>query len=182
MRVPRLTTRFPMMLAVVLGTLSLAFPPHLHADGPVVAPAPPGSGPSQDRIAIHAAAREWISAFKAGDLDALMQLYDPDAYVALHDQPALRGIEAIRAYFAPRVGQGDVEFLLDIERIEVTGDTAHLISGYWFTMRLPGQPEYRDAGRSLLLYRKSRSGRWRIYLDIDQGTPDISFPPPSGAR
>jgi uncharacterized protein (TIGR02246 family) len=165
-RAPRLTISFAMLLAMLVGSAA-----------PVA-----GSGSARDRAAIHAAARQWITAFKAGDLDALMQLYDPGAYVALHDQPALRGTDAIRAYFAPRVGQGSVEFLLDIERIEVTGRTAHLISGYWFTLRRPGQPEYRDAGRSLLIYRKSSSGQWRIYVDIDQATPDIVFPPPPGAR
>lgn len=153
--------------------------------GPVSLPAaelPPGSGPDRERRAIALAAREWIDTFKAGDVDALMRLYEPDAYVALHGQPALRGIEAVRAYFAPRVGQGKVEFLLDIERIEVRGRVAHLISGYWFTLELPGRPAYRDAGRSLLIYRKGRDGRWRIAVDIDQGTPDIAFPAPPQAR
>lgn len=181
MPVPRLTIRFPMMLALILGLLSVATAPTFANAAPGDAPVA-GSGPARDRAAIQAAARQWIVAFKAGDLDALMALYDPDAYVALHDQPALRGIAAVRAYFAPLMGQGKVEFLLDVERIEVTGRTAHLISGYWFTMQQSGKPEYRDAGRSLLIYRKSASGQWRIYVDIDQGTPDITFPPPPGAR
>ncbi len=143
---------------------------------------PPGAGPERERRAIALAAREWIDTFKGGDVDALMRLYEPDAYVALHGQPALRGLAAVRAYFAPRIGQGKVEFLLDIERIEVHGRTAHLISGYWFTLELPGRPIYQDAGRSLLIYRKGRDGRWRIAVDIDQGTPDITFPAPPQAR
>jgi len=143
---------------------------------------PPGAGPSRDRSAVQQAARDWIRDFKSGDLDALMTHYEPDAYVALHGQPVLRGIEAVRAYFAPRVGRGNVEFLLDIERIDVHGRFAHLISGYWFTLELPGQPRYEDAGRSLLIYRRTSRGQWRIHVDIDQDTPDISFPPPASAR
>ncbi|MEZ5459185.1 MAG: DUF4440 domain-containing protein [Steroidobacteraceae bacterium] len=143
---------------------------------------PPGAGPARDRLAVQRAARDWIDAFKRGDLDALMALYEPDAYVALHGQPALRGIEAVRNYFAPRVGRGQVEFLLDIERIDVRGSIAHLVSGYWFTLDLPGQPRYEDAGRSLLIYRRGARGQWRIHLDIDQDTPDITFPPPPSAR
>ena len=154
---------------------------------PVLAPLaaadlPPGWGPARERQAIALAAREWITTFKGGDVDALMRLYEPDAYVALHGQPALRGLDAVRAYFAPRIGQGKVEFLLDIERIDVHGRTAHLISGYWFTLEQPGRPAYQDAGRSLLIYRKGRDGRWRIAVDIDQGTPDITFPAPPQAR
>jgi uncharacterized protein (TIGR02246 family) len=178
-RARRLTTPFPLVVCALLAIGFAGFAPSMAdaADAPVA-----GTGPMRERAAIQAAARQWITTFKAGDLDGLMKLYDPDAYVALHGQPALRGIDAIREYFSSRIGKGQVEFLLDIERIEVTGRTAHLISGYWFTMQLPGQPEYRDAGRSLLIYRKSPSGQWRIHVDIDQGTPDISFPPPPGAR
>lgn len=143
---------------------------------------PPGAGPLRDRRAVSQAARDWIAAFKSGDLEALMALYEPDAYVALHGQPVLRGIDAVREYFAPRVGRGKVEFLLDIERIDVHGRIAHLISGYWFTLELPGQPRYEDAGRSLLIYRRAAGGQWRIDVDIDQDTPDIVFPPPPSAR
>lgn len=146
------------------------------------AAAPPGAGPLRDRLAIVQAARDWIRAFKSGDIEALMSHYEPDAYVALHGQPVLRGIAAVREYFTPRVGRGTVEFLLDIERIDVHGRIAHLISGYWFTLDLPGQPRYEDAGRSLLIYRRAARGQWRIHVDIDQDTPDIVFPPPPSAR
>ena len=129
MPAPRLTVRFALLITVILGVLSAAIAPTVTTAGSGDALAL-GFGPVRERAAIHAAARQWIVAFKAGDIDALMQLYDPEAYVALHGQPALRGIDAIREYFAPRIGQGNVEFLLDIERIEVTGRTAHLISGY----------------------------------------------------
>jgi uncharacterized protein (TIGR02246 family) len=166
------------------GALQLMSAALLAAPALASAPAapPPGAGPLRDRRAIEQAARAWIRAFKGGDLDALMALYEPDAYVALHGQPVLRGIAAIRDYFAPRVGRGQVEFLLDIERIDVHGRFAHLISGYWFTLDLPGQPRYEDAGRSLLIYRRASRGQWRIHVDIDQDTPDIVFPPPPSAR
>jgi uncharacterized protein (TIGR02246 family) len=150
--------------------------------GPARATAPPGEGSERERRAVEQAARECIRACEAGDLEALLRLYTPDAYVALHGQPALRGLDAVRAYFAPRVGRSKVEFLLDIERIDVTGRTAHLVSAYWFTLELPGQPVYRDAGCSLLIHRKDRQGRRCIRLDIDQDTPDITFPAPPSAR
>lgn len=137
---------------------------------------------SADQRAIENAAFDWIAAFEAGDLPRLMQLYTADAYVALHGQPALRGREAVREYFASRIGQGTVDFRLDIERIEVAGRTAHLVSAYWFTLALPGKELYRDAGRSLLIYRKDRNGRWKIHVDIDQATPDVAFPVPGSAR
>lgn len=135
--------------------------------------------PERDDVAqLEAAADQWIVAFKAGDIDALMALYMPDAFVALHGQPAMRGRDAIRAYFEPKMGTAEVEFLLDYEQIEVHGDVAHLVSKYWYTgTPLDGGEAYRDAGRSALIYKRDTDGRWKIYLDIDQATPDVSFPP-----
>jgi len=143
-----------------------------------------GSGCAPERndvAAIEAAADEWIVAFKNGDIDALMSLYMPDAFVALHGQPALRGADEIRAYFAPKMGTADVEFLLEYEQIEVHGDVAHLVSKYWYTgtPKAGGEP-YRDAGRSALIYKRDADGRWKIYLDIDQATPDVNFPAQAG--
>jgi uncharacterized protein (TIGR02246 family) len=134
---------------------------------------------ADDAGAIEAAAAEWIAAFKAGDIDALMALYMPDAFVALHGQPAMRGKQAIRAYFAPKMGTAEVEFLLEFEDIEVHGDVAHLVSRYWYTATpVNGGEPYRDAGRSALVYKRDVDGRWKIYLDIDQATPDVVFPVP----
>jgi len=140
-----------------------------------------GCAPERNDVAlIEAAADEWIVAFRTGDIDALMSLYMPNAFVALHGQPALRGSDEIRAYFAPKMGTANVEFLLEYEQIEVHGDVAHLVSKYWYTgTPKEGGDPYRDAGRSALIYKRDTDGRWKIYLDIDQATPDVSFPPPS---
>ncbi len=134
---------------------------------------------SQERQQIEQAADAWIAAYRAADIEALMALYMPDAIVALHGQPILWGREAVRAYFAPGLGRAEVEFRLAIERIEVHGDIAYLLSKYWFT-RQPqdGGPDVRDAGRSLLIYKRAADGSWKIALDIDQATPDVNFPPP----
>ena len=131
-------------------------------------------------LEIRAAANDWITAFEAGDIDALMTHYTPDAFVALHGQPALRGRDAIRAYFEPKMGTARVEFDLEFERIEVHGDVAHLVSKYWYTgSPLDGGEPYRDAGRSALLYKRGADNRWRIHLDIDQATPDVAFLAPA---
>jgi len=139
----------------------------------------PVSAVADDVDAIKAAAQDWIVAFKAGDIDALMRLYAPDAFVALHGQPAMRGKTAIRDYFAPKLGTAQVEFLLKFEDIQVHGDMAHLVSQYWYqSVPNEGGDPLRDAGRSALIYKKAEDGSWLIYLDIDQQTPDVTFPPP----
>jgi uncharacterized protein (TIGR02246 family) len=146
-------------------------------------PFPARADSDADIAAIRASGDEWIAAFRTGDIEALMALYMPDALVALHGKPALRGIAAIRAYFEPGMGKSDVEFILDIEEIQVHGNVAHLVSKYWYTaVPRDGSEPYRDAGRSALIYKRDDDGHWKIYLDIDQATPDVAFPPPPGPR
>ena len=126
------------------------------------------------------AGHDWIGYFRSGDLDGLMSLYVDDAVVALHGQPALFGKPAIREYFAERLGKGDIEFELKYELQESHGSIAYIISQYWFTSedRNSGV-RYRDAGRSLLVYKRSGE-RWKIAADLDQSTPDVGWPSPSG--
>lgn len=136
--------------------------------------------PEQD--AVRAAGREWVTQFKAGNLDKLMALYAPSPEVALHDQPKLTGTAAVRNYFANRLKTPpDADFLLLEESLEIRGNTAISMSKYWFTLRTQGR-EYKDAGRSLLIYTKDRKGHWLIARDIDQTTPDVKFPAPPEAK
>ncbi len=142
--------------------------------------APALAGADEDAIRAHG--RMWVAAFKGGDIERLMALYTPDAEVALHGQPKLKGVAAIRAYFTPRLKTPpDADFRLAEESLEVDGRMAMFISRYWFTLRIAGKP-IEDAGRSLIVYRKGGDGVWRIRADIDQASPDVTFPVPPEAR
>ncbi|MEM1440676.1 MAG: SgcJ/EcaC family oxidoreductase [Pseudomonadota bacterium] len=129
-----------------------------------------------DEAAVREHGQTWLKHYKAGDIDALMALYEPDAILALHDQPMRRGVDEIRAYFEPGMGQSEIEFELDIEHVEVYGDQAWLVSKYWLraTAKSSGYV-YEDAGRSMLIYRRGSDGEWRIAADLDNNTPDVSM-------
>ena len=123
---------------------------------------------------------KWAQYYEQGDLDGLMTLYVDDAIVALHGQPALFGIAAIRDYFSTRIGKAESIFELDYELRETHGEIAYVISKYWLkAVDKQSGATYRDAGRSLLVYKK-HNGQWKIAADIDQATPDVSWPAPSG--
>lgn len=126
---------------------------------------------------VRTAAEQWKSFYEAGDYDGLMTLYDENPRVYLHGQPAIIGMQAVRDFFKPSVGKAKSEFKLDYEIIEINGSTATLVSKYWLTVETdnPEQP-YRDQGRSLLIYKKDSNGDWKIAYDIDQATPDVSWP------
>ena len=131
---------------------------------------------AKDIAAIEQVAQRWIELYSAGDLDRLMSLYTEDAIVALHGRPALRGVEQIRNFFAPGMGKSRVTFEIDIEEVQIHGDTAHLLSKYYLTSEpKSGGDTYRDAGRSLLIYKRNADNEWKLYLDIDQATPDAQF-------
>ena len=122
----------------------------------------------------------WAKYYEQEDLEGLMTLYVDDAVVALHGQPALFGIEAIRDYFSTRIGKSESVFELDYELRETHGEIAYIISKYWLKAIDKETGEiYKDAGRSLLVYKK-QYGQWKIAADIDQATPDVTWPAPSG--
>tara|TARA_B110000438_G_scaffold171173_1_gene163558 strand:- start:1090 stop:1572 length:483 start_codon:yes stop_codon:yes gene_type:complete len=135
-----------------------------------------------DKEAIEAEGMKWASLYQNGDLDGLMSLYVSDAIVALHAQPALFGRDAIREYFAPSIGKAESTFELSYELIESHGDIAYIISKYWLVAKdKTTGDKYRDAGRSLLVYKKEE-GSWKIAADIDQSTPDVTWPSPNGLK
>lgn len=125
---------------------------------------------------IRAAADAWVAAYTAGDLDRLMALYTPDTKVMLGGQPKHDSLPAVRAYFSQVLQRPRGTFELAFEDVQRTGpDTAQLIS--LFRMRVPaaepGAPERVFTGRSLLLYKRV-DGRWLIWRDIDNTTPDAA--------
>ena len=123
---------------------------------------------------------KWAKYYEQENLEGLMTLYVDDAVVALHGQPALFGIGAIRDYFSTRIGKAESIFELDYELRETHGDIAYIISKYWLkAIDKETGAISKDAGRSLLVYKK-QDGQWKIAADIDQATPDVTWPAPSG--
>lgn len=142
---------------------------------------PAGAHAGELSSPLSAAGTSWAEYYEAGDLDGLMTLYMDDAVVALHGQPALFGKDAIREYFSTRIGKSDARFELEYEVSETHGDIAYLISKYWLrAVNKETGYVYKDAGRSMLVYKKSADGNWKIAADLDQATPDVSWPSPAG--
>lgn len=130
-----------------------------------------------DRQAIIDHGAVWSAAYAARDLEGLMALYEPDAWVMLGGQPALKGREAVRRYFAQAFSgpAGENRIELAIEDVQVKGRLAQLVSLFRLTVQTdPAVPAKVFTGRSLLIYKKGADGRWRIWRDIDNSTPDAT--------
>jgi uncharacterized protein (TIGR02246 family) len=137
-----------------------------------VASAAPAA-PRDQRAEVAAQADRWNAAYAAGDWTALRALYADDAWLMTDKAPATKGADAILAYLRRYRDQGaTVVFRFEPEDVRVDGRMAVLISKYWMTAQMPGRPEVKSAGRSLLIYRRSGK-RWLLWRDIDNTTPDV---------
>lgn len=115
----------------------------------------------------------WKAAYSAGDWAALRQLYADDAWLMTDKAPVAKGADAIIAYLRRFKDQGaTVVFRFEPEHVAIEGKLGILVAKYWMEAQLPGRPAIRSAGRSMLIY-KHKAGRWLLWRDMDNTTPDV---------
>ncbi|MBY0423448.1 MAG: SgcJ/EcaC family oxidoreductase [Parvularculaceae bacterium] len=126
-----------------------------------------------DERALDAFSAAWRAAYQSGDFDRLRDLYEPDAWLMTRDQPARKGREAILAYFmASRSPDSKAAIAFDVENVVVDPPYAFKIARWRLeSPKAVGEP-FRDAGRSLVVFKKGVDGQWRLWRDIDNRTPD----------
>ena len=100
-------------------------------------------------------------------------LYTDDAWLMTDNAPAAKGADAIIAYLRRFRDMGaTVTFRFASEDIAVERPLGVSVARYWMTAQLPGRPLIQTAGRSLLIY-KWQDGRWKLWRDMDNTTPDV---------
>jgi uncharacterized protein (TIGR02246 family) len=117
------------------------------------------SAPSPE--AIH---RAFTTAFNAGDIAALLALFEPDASIAPAPGEVVTGLDAIRealSGFLALKGQMSIETL----RVIPSGDVA-LLHGMWLlTGTGPDGSPLELAGRNTEVVRRQADGSWRFVVD-----------------
>ena len=118
----------------------------------------------------------WSEAYEAGDFQSMRDLYEPDARLMTRDQPAKNGINEILAYFEnSRESGATAEITFDYEEEIIDGDYAFKIAKWWLeSPQAIGEP-VQDSGRSLIIFKRADDGIWRLWRDIDNNTPDVTF-------
>lgn len=106
------------------------------------------------------------------DLDELVLAYAPDAISIPANHPAMAGHSEIRAWYARRVGDYEMNVESDVDSIDIVGDIAVLVG----TFRVTRRPEHGvaaldHAGRWLSVLRRI-DGVWRMWRDMDTPSPD----------
>jgi uncharacterized protein (TIGR02246 family) len=107
----------------------------------------------------------WEKAYNGGDIDALLDLYEPEATVIPEPGSPVTGHAAIREAFAPLValkGQMQLRTTAVIE----TGDLALVYAEWSLTggTDQEGSPVNLE-GRSTELMRRQSDGSWRDIID-----------------
>ena len=134
---------------------------------------------AKDRKAELAAAGDnWNALYATGDWAALRLLYTDDAWLMTDKAPAAKSADAIIAYLRRYRDMGaSVTFRFEPEDIRVDGKVGTVVAKYWMTAQIPGRPQVRSSGRSMLIYRWI-DGQWKLWRDMDNTTPDVSVAQP----
>ncbi len=96
-------------------------------------------------------------AIKAGDLDALMGLYEPDAAFPNPQGEVKVGLEAVRQEMAPFAAMKPT-IQMNIKKVIQTGDIA-LIHNEW------KMPDQGMSGYAVEVARRQADGTWRMVID-----------------
>lgn len=110
---------------------------------------------------------ELMAAFAArlngGDLDGLMDLYEPDAVFEPEPGATLHGAAAIREALAGLLGLQPT-LTSEVQRVLIAGDIALVANAWAMVGRAPDGTEVRRGGVSADVLRRTR-GRWRVVVD-----------------
>jgi len=117
---------------------------------------------------------EFSKAVSNQDLDAVMELYTPDAMLLPPDHPMVQGNDGIRAFFQTMLDMGVRGVDLESVAVEGAGDLATDIGRYRLTISPPGADSFIDEGKYIVVLKRQPDGTLRIAYDTfnrDQAPP-----------
>jgi len=120
---------------------------------------------TDDERAIRDLVATWISASRAGDVAAVLDLMTDDAVFMVPGREPF-GKEAFAAS-AHGLRTVQMEGTSDIRELHVLGDWAYLRNYLTVTVTPPDGAPIRRAGWTLTILRKDADGRWRLARDAN---------------
>jgi uncharacterized protein (TIGR02246 family) len=112
-------------------------------------------------------------AFNAGDLDRLMELYEPDAALVAQPGEAMAGTEQVRAALQAFLAlNGQVAF--DIKDVTQAGDVALAMASWSLTGGTDANGQPVSMGGVSADVMRYRAGAWRYAIDQPWGDQVIA--------
>jgi len=147
------TRTAPRRLAALLGLLLLA--------GPAAAEglADPAEAPAI-----------FQRATAAGDLEAIMALYAPNAVLLFPGAPVIGGRDKIRAVYQRNFDAGPNKLTIHAAQLDGDADSAVILWVWTFEITPVGGAPFTRTGRSMLFLKRGEQG-WLIYADMLQDAP-----------
>lgn len=131
---------------------------------------PAVGGGETDTVAVTAAWTEFQARFAAGDLDAMVAMFDGDGLLLPIERATVAGVEAVREFWSTEMAARDLlGTLYETELVEVvsTGDWAYTRASFIATGASPRTGEsFRVNGRTLSVWRRQPGGAWKMYRAI----------------
>ncbi|MEM1380652.1 MAG: DUF4440 domain-containing protein [Pseudomonadota bacterium] len=123
---------------------------------------------------LDAIADRWRAAYEVGDFAAMADLYEPDTWLMTRNRPAKKSRDAVLQYFEQsRAVGGKAEIVFDQESLIVDPPYAFKTAHWWLEVEGSGGQLITDQGRSFVVFKQGSDGRWRIWRDMDNNTPDV---------
>jgi ketosteroid isomerase-like protein len=113
--------------------------------------------------------------YRALDVDALVDMYAPDAISIPANRSWLRGHDELREFYSGRTGESadfEMNLVTETDAIDIVGDIAVAVGKFRIT-RSPedGVAGLDHGGRYLVVYRRV-DGVWKMWRDMDSPSPD----------
>jgi uncharacterized protein (TIGR02246 family) len=112
--------------------------------------------------------RLFAENFVAGDLDALVALYEPDATLVAQPGQAVTGIEAIREALRGLLATQPT-FNLEVRKVLQTGDIALSFADWTLAGTDPNGEPIEMAAQTSDVLRRQSDGSWRFVIDNPWG-------------
>ena len=128
-----------------------------------------------DIAAIRGLARVYVANVLARDWPKWSASYTEDAIFLVPNEPALVGRKSMEAWAATLVPLKT--FTTELLEFHGRGEFAFVRGRYSLVAAPPNQPEAREAGKFLELWRRQPDGGWRMYRDAfnsDEPAPDAT--------
>jgi uncharacterized protein (TIGR02246 family) len=113
--------------------------------------------------------RLWAENFVAGDLDALIALYEADATLVARPGEVVTGTDAIREDLSALLATQPT-FNLEVRKVLQTGDIALSFCDWTLVGTGPEGETIEMAGQTSDVLRQQSDGSWRIVIENPWGS------------